>query len=189
MQAPWPQSPNRALRFLRCLLRRLLPQRGQQLLHFPVSEVVQTEGEVGVGPKVDWYGTKVIAACPLSPYTCLMERVLWDPEYSCSVSWVPSRGFTAFKEHFLTAETLLIAWCPQCATKDGWNITESKKSLSEVSLLHTRVQQEVLSGSLCVTHSGDCWHNGFWFCCLFSIICYMLILLMHLKRLYIFPMA
>lgn len=73
----------------------------------------------------------------------------------------PHGALGHLKEHFITAETLLIAWCPQCATKDGWNITQSKKSLSEVSLPQTRVQQEVLSGSLHVTHSGDCWHNGF----------------------------
>lgn len=93
------------------------------------------------------------------------------------------------KEQFITAEALLIAWCLQCTHKDGWIIKGSKKSLLEVSLLHTRVQREVHSSSPCVTHSRDCQHNGFCFCCLFSIICFMLILSMHLKRLYIFPMA
>lgn len=131
-------------------------------------------------------------------------RLAWHQGHSCTSPTLCNEGFGTLdilaecfmgtiagrvKEQFITAEALLIAQCPQCIHKDGWIIKGSKKSLLEVSLLHTGIQQEVHSGGLCVTHSRDCWHNGFWFCCLFSIICFMLILSMHLKRLYIFPMA
>lgn len=121
MQAPWPQSPKSSIFSVAssggCSLRTV---------SICFSSQFQRESRLrvrwGVGANVDWYGTKGISACPLSLYACLMERVLWDPGYSCSVSWAASQGFRAFKEHFITAETLLIAWCPQCATKDGWNI-------------------------------------------------------------------
>lgn len=131
-------------------------------------------------------------------------RLAWHRGHSCPSPALCHEGFGTLailaacftgaiaerlKEQFVTAEALLLAQCLQCARKDGWIIKGCKKSLLEVSLLHTRVQQEVHSGGLCVTHSGDCWHNGFCFSCLFSIICFMLILSMHLKRLYIFPLA
>lgn len=131
-------------------------------------------------------------------------RPAWHQGHSCTSPALRNEGFGTLdilaacfvgamagctKEQFISVEALLVARCPQCTHEGGWIITGCKKSLLEVSLLHTRVQQEVHSGSLCVTHSGDCWHNGFCFCCLFSIICFMLILSMHLNRLYIFPMA
>lgn len=137
-------------------------------------------------------------------FLLLRAKVNWHQGHSFTWPALSSEGFGildifaaclmdtipgCIKEQFITAKALLIAWCLQWAHKDGWIIKGCKKSLLEVSLLHTRVQQEVHSSGLCASHSRDCWHNGFCFCCLFSIICFILILSMHLKRLYIFPMA
>lgn len=131
-------------------------------------------------------------------------RLAWHQGHSCTSTAPCNEGFGPLDilaacfmgtiagyvtEQFITAEALLIAQCPQRTHKDGWIIKGCKKNLLDVSLPHTRVQQEVHGGGLCVTHSRDCQHNGFCFCCLFRIICFMLILSMHLKRLYVFLMA
>lgn len=98
-------------------------------------------------------------------------RLAWHQGHICTSTAPCNEGFRTLDilaacfmgtiagcitEQFITAEALLIAQCPQCTHKDGWIIKGCKKNLLEVSLPHTRVQQEVHSGGLCVTHSRDC---------------------------------